>query len=222
MPAGQPRGEAGPYEQWTGVVHFAIDPEHAANKQIVDLNLAPRNAGGKVEFSADFRMLVPVDRAKANGAVFYEVNNRGNPTRTRIIDGGADDFLCRQGFVVLWSGWIAEVQPDGGKLRLQAPVTSRGIQPIRGTGAQRGGRRSGGAAGVDLAPRESSAATRRRERGLAEARVTRREREADERQVDSARRMEARQQHGERRRPGGAVAADRAGSDGRTQARLDL
>ena len=179
---GQPRGEAGPYEQWTGVVHFAIDPEHAANKQIVDLNLAPRNAEGKVEFSADFRMLVPVDRAKANGAVFYEVNNRGNPTSTRIVDGGADDFLCRQGFIVLWSGWIAEVQPDGGKLRLQAPVTSRGIQPIRGTVRSE--------VVVDRAVPRASISHRGNigsypptERGLTQARVTRREREADERQM---------------------------------------
>src|SRR5215468_8745263 len=85
---GKPRGDAGPYEQWTGTVHFALDPADKANEQIVDLKLAPRNAAGKVEFSADFRMLVPVDRSQANGALFYEVNNRGNPTSTRIIDGG--------------------------------------------------------------------------------------------------------------------------------------
>src|SRR2546421_655160 len=28
---GKPRGEAGPYEQWTGTIHFAIDPQHEAN-----------------------------------------------------------------------------------------------------------------------------------------------------------------------------------------------
>src|SRR5215213_7236671 len=94
---GKPRGAAGAYEEWTGVVHFAVDPGHAANAQIVDCNLAPKNGAGKVDFSADFRMLVPVDRSQANGSLFYEVNNRGNPTLTRIIDGGADDFLCRQG-----------------------------------------------------------------------------------------------------------------------------
>src|SRR5262245_15096535 len=76
---GKPRGAAGVYEEWTGVVHFAVDPENAANEQIVDLKLAPKNAAGKVEFSVDFRMLVPEERNKANGALFYEVNNRGNP-----------------------------------------------------------------------------------------------------------------------------------------------
>src|SRR4051794_20988980 len=53
---GKPRGDAGPYEQWTGTVSFAIDPSAAASEQMVDLKLAPRNAAGKVEFSADFRM----------------------------------------------------------------------------------------------------------------------------------------------------------------------
>src|SRR5688572_31199587 len=65
---GKPMGERGPYEELRGTVHFALDPAHAANKRIVDLNLAPKNGAGKVEFSADFRMLVPVDRSKANGA----------------------------------------------------------------------------------------------------------------------------------------------------------
>src|SRR5262245_58297621 len=71
---GKPRGDAGPYEQWTGTVHFALDPSDKANEQIVDLKLAPRNAAGKVEFSADFRMLVPIDRNRASGTLFYEVN----------------------------------------------------------------------------------------------------------------------------------------------------
>jgi dienelactone hydrolase len=129
---GRPRGERGSYERWTGKVHFTIDPQREANRVIVDLEHAPRNANGQVEFSADFEMLVPKDRSQSNGAVFYEVNNRGNKTATSILDGGADDFLCRQGYVVLWSGWIAEVQPGGSKVRLQAPVATENGQPIRG------------------------------------------------------------------------------------------
>ena len=129
---GKPLGDRDPYERWTGKVRFAIDPKNPANQQIVDLDLAPVNERMKVEFSADFEMLVPVDRTKANGAVFYEVNNRGNKTAVSIINGGADEFLCRQGFVVLWSGWIAEVQPGGGKLRLTAPIPLKDKQPLRG------------------------------------------------------------------------------------------
>jgi hypothetical protein len=178
---GKPRGEAGPYEQWTGIVYFTLDPNAAGNEQIVDLKLARRNPAGKVEFSADFRMLVPHDRSKANGALFYEVNNRGGATATRIIDGGADDFLCRQGFIVLWSGWIAEVQPGDGRLRLQAPQATENGQPIRGIV------RSElivdrPAAKASLSHRGNQGSYRPTERGLATAKVTRREREADPRQ----------------------------------------
>ena len=179
---GKPLGERGAYEEWTGVVHFALDPAHAANKQIVDLPLAAKNAKGRVEFYADFRMLVPVDRSKANGAVFYEVNNRGNPTAPRLIDGGADDFLCRQGFIVLGSGWLAEVQPGDGRLRLQAPEATENGQAIRGiVRSELVVDRA--VARASLSHRGNQGSYKPTARGLAEAKVTRRERERDERQV---------------------------------------
>src|SRR5688572_19689612 len=93
---GKPIGEVGPCERLSGRIRFAIDPANPANKQLVDLQLAPRSAGN-VEFSADFVMILPVDRSKLSGTLFYEVNNRGNPTAPRLVDGDADDFLLRQG-----------------------------------------------------------------------------------------------------------------------------
>jgi hypothetical protein len=178
---GKPRGDAGAYEEWRGKVYFAIDPANEANRTIVDLHLAPKNGSGKVEFSADFRMLVPVDRSKASGTLFYEVNNRGNPTAPRTIEAGGDDFLCRQGYVVLSSGWIAEVQPGDGRMRLQAPLASENGQPIRGivrseTVVDRPTPRA------SLSYRGNQGSYRPTERGLADAKLTRREREADPRQ----------------------------------------
>jgi len=129
---GKTFGERGEYERLTGKVHFAIDPKLEANAVIVDLKLAPLNAKKQVEFSADFEMLVPKDPSKTNGSLFYEVNNRGKNTAANLIDGGGDDFLCRQGFVVLWSGWIAEVQPGNNRWILQAPVATENGKPIRG------------------------------------------------------------------------------------------
>ena len=46
-------GSAGPYERIAGKVYFAVDPKLAPNRIIADIDLAPRNAEGKVEFSAD-------------------------------------------------------------------------------------------------------------------------------------------------------------------------
>src|SRR5271166_2621260 len=75
---GKAFGDVGPYDQITAIARFAIDPKDARNRVIVDLDLAPRNAGGKVEFAADVVILTPMDPSKGNGAIFYDVNNRGN------------------------------------------------------------------------------------------------------------------------------------------------
>src|SRR5687768_13134558 len=74
---GRPFGAAGPYEKLSGKVHFALDPALPQNALIVDLNLAPKNANGLVEFSADFYLLKPLDPARGNGRIFYEAGNRG-------------------------------------------------------------------------------------------------------------------------------------------------
>src|SRR5688500_19670442 len=63
---GRPFGAAGPYEKLSGKVHFALDPALPQNAIIVDLNLAPKNAKGLVEFSADFYLLKPVDASRGN------------------------------------------------------------------------------------------------------------------------------------------------------------
>lgn len=129
---GRPMGDRGPYEQLRGRIYFAIDPKLPANGNIVDLDLAPRNAQGHVEFQADVELLAPVDRSRGNGAALYEVNNRGGKTAPGIFNGGADEFLLRQGFVVVWSGWIAEVLPGGERLLFQAPPALEGGKPVRG------------------------------------------------------------------------------------------
>jgi hypothetical protein len=141
---GKAFGEVGPYEQLTGVARFAIDPGHAANRVIVDLDLAPKNADGKVEFAADVVILTPKDPAKGNGAIFYEVNNRGNklalgmfnrppgdPGPTKDNPAG-DGFLMRKGYTIVWSGWIGELLPGDDRLLLQAPLALQDGKLLRG------------------------------------------------------------------------------------------
>ncbi len=122
----------GSYERLRGKAYFAVDPKHAANQTVIDLELAPRNDAGLVEFSTDVELLAPKDLSKANGAILYDVNNRGNKLALGMFNTGADEFLMRKGFVVLWSGWIAETQPGGGRLRLNAPVATENGKPIIG------------------------------------------------------------------------------------------
>jgi hypothetical protein len=133
-------GEVGRYEKLIGRVHFAADPTAQANRQIVDVEFAPRNDAGKVEWSADFYMLKPVDVSRGNRALFYDVNNRGNQTAMRMFnDAGGNDpegagngFFMREGFVVLWSGWIGQVLPGGGRMTLQVPVATQDGREITG------------------------------------------------------------------------------------------
>lgn len=140
---GESFGSTGPYERIIGRVHFAIDPNRRQNAEIVDLSLAPRNSRGEVEFWADLFILAPTDPAKGNGALLYDVNNRGNKLALGTFNsaGGndpstrehaGDGFLMRHGYTIVWSGWDGELLPGGDRLRLMAPVAKSGTEPITG------------------------------------------------------------------------------------------
>ena len=111
-------GKIGPYERLRGRVVYALDPEHDANKRIVDLGTATPNEDGRVEFFADLEILAPVDRDHAQSTVLYVVNNRGRRT------WGAEPFFLSRGYVTVSSGWIAEVPVTPRLLRLEAPIAN--------------------------------------------------------------------------------------------------
>jgi hypothetical protein len=178
---GQPIGDRGPCEKWRGVAHFTLDPRLSYNQPIIDLGLAPKNKDGKVEFSADFEVILPVDRTKASGAIFYEVNNRGLATYPRIVDGGADDFLLRQGFVIVSSGWLAEVQPGDARMRLTAPPALVDGKPVVGI-VREEFVVDKAAPRASLSHRGNQGRHRPTKQGLENAVLTRRERERDPRQ----------------------------------------
>jgi len=61
------------------------------NKTVTDIDHAPVNANGKVEFSADMVILKPVDLALGAKTLFFEVNNRGRKiTFGRMHDTASD------------------------------------------------------------------------------------------------------------------------------------
>src|SRR4029450_12797161 len=73
---GQTFGDVGAYER---VIGFGeADPGLPANAIIQDIDLAPRNAKGSVEYATDIDILRPVDRSKGNGVLLFNVVNRGN------------------------------------------------------------------------------------------------------------------------------------------------
>ena len=120
--------KVGRYERIRGRVVYALDPEHEANRAVVDLRLAAQNGEGRVEFYGDFEIIAPLDRSLAQPTVLYDVNNRG---RRRW---GMQPFFLRHGYVTVWSGWIAQVPPDPSLLRLEAPVAlDEDYVPVTGT-----------------------------------------------------------------------------------------
>ena len=120
------------YERIVGKIHFAVDPMLAANRIITDIDLAPRNAQGLVEFTADLYMLKPVDPAIGNGTALFEVSNRGSRGMLGMFDLGGkadprtaedlgDPLLFQRGFTLVWVGWEWDVPKRPGILGLDAP-----------------------------------------------------------------------------------------------------
>ncbi|MFM8252311.1 MAG: alpha/beta hydrolase domain-containing protein [Planctomycetota bacterium] len=130
--AGREFGPHGAYELLRGKVYFVTDPRRPANRIITDLDLASTNVKGQIESSADFEILQPTDPRRGRGTLLYEVNNRGNKLALGQFNSGADEFLLRQGFTIAWSGWIAETQPGGGRLRATLPIAQVNEQPVTG------------------------------------------------------------------------------------------
>jgi hypothetical protein len=132
------------YERIVGTVRFAVDPKLAPNRIIADLDLAPKNAQGLVEFSADLYILQPKDRASGNGTALVEVSNRGGKGLLSLFDFApgsldprepaefGDRFLLDQGFTLVWIGWEFDVPQRPKMLRLTAPVASQNGNPITG------------------------------------------------------------------------------------------
>ena len=126
-------GSAGAYEQLDGVVTGEINPHHPLNRIIQDIESAPRNARGNVEYGMTFSVLKPVDLARSNHTLVYDVVNRGNKLITSFLNVGitttnpaGDGFLQKQGFILVWSGWQGDALAGGGRqVMTLVPVARR-------------------------------------------------------------------------------------------------
>jgi len=124
-------GAVGSYERLHGTLFGELDPTHPLNAGILNLDKAPRNRRGDVEYQSDFRILKPLDLDRGNGCFVYDVPNRGNqPIMPRLHgapDGGHSDhagngFLMRRGFTLVWSGWQGDVPPGADRLIARFPI----------------------------------------------------------------------------------------------------
>ena len=130
-------GDVGQYEKLVGVAFGEVAPTDRRNALITDIDLAPRNDRGRVEYETDIYILRPVDTASGNGRLIYGVPNRGgkpvlrrfnnSPSTndpTAAADAG-DGFLMRQGYTIVWSGWESgSVTSGDDRLTAQFPVAT--------------------------------------------------------------------------------------------------
>lgn len=141
---GKSTGSAGPYERITGKAFAEVDPTLPANARITDIQLAPRNARGMIEYSMDFYILKPVDLRLGNHKLFAEIPNRGgklfggfnnssggNEPGTAEID--ADGWLMKQGYTIVWCGWDISARSGHNNLTITVPVAvNKDGSPIAG------------------------------------------------------------------------------------------
>ncbi len=141
---GRAFGDVGQFEKLIGRAFGEIDPADGVDAGIVNIDRAPRNARGLVEYDVDVYILRPIALEKGNKTLFYDVVNRGNKTAMsfNVASGGGNDptkaadagdgFLMNQGYTVVWSGWQGDVTPGAGRLTTRFPVaTSADGSPIR-------------------------------------------------------------------------------------------
>ena len=108
-----------PFEKLTGHFYGELDPKAPLNAIITDIELAPRNARGMVEYSATFTVLKPADMSKATGVLVYQVPNRG---RANIEGGNYFADFRAAGHVLVASGWQADITPGAGIETMVAPI----------------------------------------------------------------------------------------------------
>ena len=112
-------GSVGAYEKITARAFGEVDPTLPGNALITDIQFAPRNARGMVEYSTDVVIVKPIDPSKGSGKIFYDVVNRGSnltyatfnqaPAPSKIANtdaaGAGTGLMMRRGYTLVWSGW---------------------------------------------------------------------------------------------------------------------
>lgn len=121
-------GAAAEFEILRGRVHGEIDPADRRNRIIQDIDLAPRNARGRVEYVATFALAKPTGSVKPSGVLVYSVVNRGN----------GDVEMSTEGHISVVSGWQGDVVPTARNQTIAVPVArNRDGSSITGAVLQR-------------------------------------------------------------------------------------
>ena len=114
---GESFGEAGRYERLRGLVTGEVDPNDPRHRHIVNLDRAPRNERGRVEYRATVEIYRPVDMSRWNRAIYHTVPNRGGA-------GAAERALLERGFALVRVGWQGDIAPTDANIVARLPVAT--------------------------------------------------------------------------------------------------
>jgi hypothetical protein len=109
-------GPVGQYEKLRGTAYGEIDPSDPRNAVITDIQLAPVNARGMVEYSMDIFILKPINLSNGNHRLLFDFNNRGQMRLGRLNDApmtndpttatdAGTGFIMDLGYTVVSNGW---------------------------------------------------------------------------------------------------------------------
>jgi len=100
---GRRYGDVGQYEFLRGTFYGEVDPSDPRHTGIVNIEHAPRNARGHVEYSTTVEIYRPVDMSKWNHAIYHTVPNRGGA-------GTGHRALMEMGFALVRVGWQGDIE----------------------------------------------------------------------------------------------------------------
>ena len=118
-------GSIGLYEKLTGRAFGEVNPNDSKNTIIQDIQLAPKNERGMVEYVSEFILLRPKDLSKSNGLLFLNLPNRGNCFP-------ADTTILNRGYTYLWCAWQGDVVSGNNRLLMKVPIATQNGAEITG------------------------------------------------------------------------------------------
>jgi len=142
---GKSFGKSGKYIRIEGVATGLLDPADPLNTVIVDLDKAPADKNGFVEYKVDVVIMKP--ERSGNGSLVYSVTNRSRfmdlyffnwiqenrfASNQLAMEDAGDGLVMEQGFTFVWSAWDGSIQPGDGILRADFPVAYSGDKPREG------------------------------------------------------------------------------------------
>ena len=113
---GESFGEIGQYERLRGFAYGEIDPDDPRHREIVNLEHAPRNDRGLVEYSTTLEIYRPIDIRRWNRAIFHNVPNQGRAGIDRWVR------ILDMGFALVMVGWQGDLKPTATNIVPFLPV----------------------------------------------------------------------------------------------------